>query len=97
MTSKKSHKYLIVYDISKQRERTKVSKILSGYGQRVQESVFECRLSVGMRERLKKKLEKLEVETGFVLVYRLYDNAKKTAIGNVPEDINDIEEHAFVV
>ena len=93
----KSHKYLIVYDISNQRERTKVSKVLSGYGQRVQESVFECRLSVGMRERLKKKLEKLEVETGFILLYRLYDQAKRIAMGKVPEDVTTVEEHAFVV
>ena len=93
----KGYSYIIVYDISDQRERNRVSKVLAGYGQRVQESVFECRLSVGMRERLKKKLEKLEVETGFILVYRLYDNAKRSAIGNVPADINSEEEHAFVV
>ncbi len=63
----------------------------------MQESVFECRLSTGMRERLKKKLEKLEVETGFILIYRLYDKAKYTAIGKVPEDVTTAEEHAFVV
>lgn len=93
----KSHKYLIVYDISDQRERTKVSKVLTGYGQRVQESVFECRLSIGMREQLKKKLQKLEIKTGFVLIYRIYDNAKRIAIGDAPEYIKPQEEHSFIV
>lgn len=37
--------YLISYDISKNKPRTRVAKILTGKGQRVQYSVFECLLS----------------------------------------------------
>ena len=48
----KSSEYLIVYDITKDRERTKVQKILEGYGFRIQKSVFECLLS----RRLKREL-----------------------------------------
>ena len=93
----KSHKYLIVYDISNQKERNKVSKILAGYGERVQESVFECRLSVAMRQRLTEKLETLEVATGFILLYRLFDNAKRSIIGAAPSNICSEETHSFIV
>ncbi|WP_418641485.1 CRISPR-associated endonuclease Cas2 [Vibrio chaetopteri] len=37
--------YLICYDISGRSTRYRVDKILKGYGERVQYSVFECRLS----------------------------------------------------
>ncbi|HHP7244558.1 MAG TPA: CRISPR-associated endonuclease Cas2, partial [Elainellaceae cyanobacterium] len=33
---------LVVYDIANNRRRQKLSKLLEGYGRRVQESVFEC-------------------------------------------------------
>lgn len=41
--------YMIAYDIRDNRRRRQVEKALSGLGERVQYSVFECRLS---REQL---------------------------------------------
>lgn len=43
---------LIVYDIPDNRRRHKLSKLLEGYGRRVQESVFECFLTQSEMERL---------------------------------------------
>ena len=43
---------LIVYDIPDNRRRYKLSKLLEGYGRRVQESVFECFLTQTEMERL---------------------------------------------
>lgn len=37
--------YAVVYDISSDKERAKVDRILKGFGFRIQKSVFECRLS----------------------------------------------------
>lgn len=34
--------YVVVYDISSDKQRKKVSDLLEGYGLRVQYSVFEC-------------------------------------------------------
>ena len=34
--------YVISYDISENKIRNKVAKILEGYGKRIQYSVFEC-------------------------------------------------------
>jgi len=37
--------YLICYDISERKTRYRIEKALLGYGERVQYSVFECKLS----------------------------------------------------
>ncbi|MHC5821254.1 MAG: CRISPR-associated endonuclease Cas2, partial [Nostoc sp.] len=46
--------YVIVYDISCDKRRKKVSDLLSGYGQRVQYSVFECILNQNKYNELRK-------------------------------------------
>ncbi|MEB3124989.1 MAG: CRISPR-associated endonuclease Cas2 [Synechococcales bacterium] len=56
--------YVIVYDIPVDKRRYKVADLLSGYGQRVQFSVFECALPVAkyqeLRDRLKQRINKSE-------------------------------------
>ena len=51
--------YLICYDITDDRRRTRVAKLLEAYGLRVQKSVFECVLDERHRERLQARLLKL--------------------------------------
>jgi CRISPR-associated protein Cas2 len=48
--------YLISYDISVDRRRTRIAKILEGFGQRVQYSVFECDLDANQYQVLWRKL-----------------------------------------
>lgn len=48
--------YLIVYDIPENRRRQKVHSLLTGYGQWVQYSTFECVLSVQQFAELKRRL-----------------------------------------
>ncbi|MGP1388011.1 MAG: CRISPR-associated endonuclease Cas2 [Thainema sp.] len=43
---------LVVYDIADNRRRVKLAQLLEGYGRRVQESVFECFLSLDEMKRL---------------------------------------------
>lgn len=50
--------YVIVYDIPLDKRRNKVAKILEGYGQRVQLSVFECEITDKKLGELKSKLRK---------------------------------------
>jgi CRISPR-associated protein Cas2 len=73
--------YAVVYDISSDRERARVDKILQGFGFRVQKSVFECMLTRKDRNQLVERLEKLELETGFVKIYRLIYSSKNSIIG----------------
>lgn len=52
---------LVSYDIENDRRRTKIHKVLKGYGAAVQYSVFECFVSDedygGMRSRLRKLMD----------------------------------------
>ena len=51
--------YLICFDIVDDKIRNKVAKVLEGYGDRVQKSVFECVLSKTQLNKLKKKIRML--------------------------------------
>jgi len=48
---------VVAYDISDDRRRERVAKILEGFGERVQYSVFECRLDRVQYLRLRHALE----------------------------------------
>ncbi|MFW0861807.1 MAG: CRISPR-associated endonuclease Cas2 [Dethiobacter sp.] len=50
---------LVCYDIPDDRRRSRVGKILEGYGNRVQKSVFECDLTPKQIQRLKLRLMKV--------------------------------------
>ena len=81
--------YIVVYDISDNRERRRVSNILKGFGFRVQKSVFECKMNKRYKKELIKKLERVELETGFVKIYRQEYISKGRVIGtNAPENVD---------
>jgi CRISPR-associated protein Cas2 len=67
----KKYVVLIIYDISDNKQRLKISKYLSAYGIRVQKSAFEARLSKRLFENLVKGLNiRLKPEDN-VRIYRL--------------------------
>jgi len=80
-------RYVIAYDLSDDRERLRVAKVLEGFGERVQGSVFECLLDKPAKGRLAAKLRDLELATGFVSLYRLTEHSRPVDIGSVPEDV----------
>jgi CRISPR-associated protein Cas2 len=43
---------LVVYDVADSKRRTRLANLLEGYGRRVQESVFECFLSLSEVKKL---------------------------------------------
>ena len=51
--------YVIAYDIPDDRRRTKVHKVLCGFGQWTQYSLFECYLTEKELVKLRGKLDKL--------------------------------------
>ena len=51
--------YVIAYDIPSDRRRTKVHKVLCGFGQWTQYSLFECHLTQKELVSLRGKLDKL--------------------------------------
>ncbi len=50
---------VITYDVSEDKRRTKIHKVLKSYGQWMQFSVFECNLSETEYARLRSRLRKL--------------------------------------
>lgn len=88
--------YIAAYDLSHKRERDRTAKILEGFGFRVQKSVFELRLTRGMREQLLQKLATLDLKSGFVSVYRRGTGSKRYDAGNTPERSHDENRHAFI-
>ncbi len=63
---------IISYDIVDDKRRTKVMKLLKGYGTRVQYSVFECILNPGEFSRLGRELRELiDQDVDSVRCYRL--------------------------
>lgn len=61
---------LIVYDITDNKRRNKLSKFLEGYGTRVQLSVFECFLSLKeMRDLYLKIKQRVKLDEDNVRFY----------------------------
>ena len=65
--------YIISYDISIDKRRAKIAKLLEGFGQRVQYSVFECNLDDRECAVLMRKLQRLAkpAESDSIRIYRL--------------------------
>jgi CRISPR-associated protein Cas2 len=83
--------YLVVYDLSSDKERTRVASLLEGYGFRAQWSVFECRLTKAGSQSLEQALEELGLESGTVCLYRRLKGSMRRVIGS-PEQAGELPE-----
>lgn len=89
---------LITYDINTTTKEGKkrlrdVAKIYQNYGQRVQNSVFECKVDEGQFRLIKHNLEKIiNHKKDSLRFYRLGKNYKKTVEQMGYNDVYDIEE-----
>ncbi|MFN3679533.1 CRISPR-associated endonuclease Cas2 [Thermosynechococcus sp.] len=63
--------YLICYDIRDPKRWRQVYKQLEGYGERLQFSIFRCRLTPREREKLRWQLEKVLTEEDNLLIVGL--------------------------
>ena len=81
----------ISYDITDNRRRTRLAKLLSNYGQRVQKSVFECQIDDRQYLRLKRDIEALidfaeDSVRYYFLCQRCRGNIEISGWGTVRED-----------
>jgi CRISPR-associated protein Cas2 len=91
----RTHRYAVAYDLSDDRERSRVDKVLKGWGHRAQKSVFLVLTSrYGIRQ-LRGQLEALELASGTVLILRLQNAVEPIAIGQPFADPD--AEIAYVV
>lgn len=59
----------VCYDVSNNRKRRQVVKVLEGFGQRVQKSVFECQFGDKQFVELKRRLSKIQLPEGDLVRY----------------------------
>lgn len=82
--------YVIAYDIPDDRRRTKVHKILSGFGTWTQYSLFECFLSkkelVQLRAKLAKHLEDTQDSVRFYPLCANCVEKVETVGGSLPNE-----------
>lgn len=76
-------RYVVVYDIPEDKLRLKVAEILEGFGERVQESVFECLLEATELSELTASLqdEIAESSGGNVRLYRVCATCYGASLG----------------
>lgn len=69
--AEQKHWYLVCYDIRSPKRWRKAYKLLEGYGNRLQYSIFRCWLSPRGREKLRWELEKVLTAEDDLLFVRL--------------------------
>lgn len=93
--------YLISYDISSDRLRAKVAKMMEGYGVRVQYSVFECILNEKKYHELYRKLAELtaDMSDGSIRFYYICGNCegKISEIGQISAQRKQMSEELIIV
>lgn len=72
------HLYLICYDIRCPKRWRKVYKLLLGYGDRIQYSIFRAGLSQRTREKLRWELETLLAPEDSILLFRMCDRCAQS-------------------
>jgi len=81
--------YLVTYDISDDKKRTKLSTILDEYGNRVNFSVYECTLTKREHNILQEKIKSLKILNKFdsIRFYHICKNCidKSFELGNIDE------------
>ena len=77
---------LVIYDVSDNKKRRRIFRILNGCGTRGQESAFEC-ISEARISALERKLSALIDRTDSVRFYRLPVNARISVYGDTTNEV----------
>lgn len=88
---------LVCYDVRDDRRLRRVAKILEGYGERLQYSVFRCRLSTRERERLRWELSKVMEKEDDLLVVPLCQSCVGRLTDRARADDWKIERSAHAI
>ena len=76
-------RYVVAYDITKTKRRNKVAKLLKGWGERVNLSVFECEIKKGELKKLRREIaELIEKKEDLVIYYPLCLNCRSKVVND---------------
>ncbi|HMU87730.1 MAG TPA: CRISPR-associated endonuclease Cas2 [Agitococcus sp.] len=84
--AKEANAYTVAYDLSNDKERQQVNKLLKGFGFTVQKSVFECHLTRYAHSKLLKVLTELKLSSGHVRIYRVYSHCAVIGVSKPDPD-----------
>jgi CRISPR-associated protein Cas2 len=93
------HAYVVTYDITDQKRWRRVFKLMKGYGQWLQLSVFHCRLDGGRRAQMAMALETLiDATTDHVVILDLGPAEDvQLAVESLGKSFTPIERRAVVI
>ena len=89
--ARQSHLYVVAYDIPDDKRRSKVHKILKGFGKWTEYSLFECFLTKKELLQMRSKLDKhLRAQEDRVRIYSICDTClTKIETVGIPEPKED--------
>src|SRR5258708_34895690 len=89
--SRQSSLYVVAYDIPDDKRRTKVHKVLKGFGQWTEFSLFECFLTKKEVLQMRARLDKhLDPRSDKVRIYTICDSClSKIETEGIPEPVED--------
>lgn len=87
--------YMIAYDITNNRRRRRISKLLEGHGLRMNKSVFECMLSLFSFNKLMSEIHEItDKRRDSVLVYPIcrscYEKSEKPRSFNIAQIVQTV-------
>lgn len=93
------HLYIVAYDISNTKRWRRIFKILHGYGEWMQLSIFQCRLSKTKRAELESRLREVVKGGQDHLMIIDIGPAKniRLRIESIGKELNTIERKAVVI
>ena len=93
---RQSTMYVVAYDISDDKRRTKVHKVLKGFGEWTEFSLFECFLTKKELLQMRAKLDKhLDARTDRVRIYMICDAClSKVETVGIPEPV---EQSSYLI
>jgi len=88
---------LITYDVSSDKRRNRIDKLLSSYGERVNYSVFELKIKKRDVKKLKSKLKEFMGKDDSIRIYQLNYDAIASALELNEQRSNPFESEASYV
>ena len=89
--------YLVTYDVRDDGRLRRVARLLEGYGERVQYSVFRCRLGEVELQRLRWELTRIMANEDDLLVIPVCDRCAGAVAGLHAKEPWDREQPSFSI